>query len=138
MACVLPVIADLLVHWMAETGHGAIRMLRARVAWAARTCDIIVDAAETGRWLRDLSSRGYAELDWEQDLWTVAPLVVTRLPGPDALAVVVGMRSAAAEASLASLGIEVHRIAQPGGDSRLARPATVLLQYDQPEDLRNV
>lgn len=131
-------IGDLIIRWMTETGRGSIRDLRSRLEWAGRTSDIAVSRTETGRWLRDISSLGYAELDWASDLWTVSPTVVTRLPGPDGFAVVVGSRTAATEQLADSLNVAVHRLPQPGTGSDLDRPTTLLLQYDSPAELREV
>src|SRR5947207_13239441 len=109
-------ISDVMARWMAETGQGSIRELRSRLAWMARTAGAVTPPAETGRWLRDLSSLAHAELDWGNDRWASAPLVVTRIPGPDGLALVAGARSHAADTGLDELAVEVHRVAQPRAD----------------------
>jgi hypothetical protein len=138
MAGVPGMNADLMLRWMSETGSGSIRDLRSRLEWLARTFDLIVGAATTGRWLRDLSGLGYAEADWTHDRWAVAPTVVTRLPGPDGFALITGARTAATEQRVNELDIEVFRLAQPRTGGDLARPTSILLQYDDPQDLPGV
>jgi hypothetical protein len=135
LAAVVRLLADLLLHWISDTGSGRIQDLRQRVAWAARTCDLSDSGPDTGRWLRDLSSLGHLELDWETGQWAAAPAVVTRLPGPDGLAVLAGARNADTEARLDALDVEVHRIPQAVAGV-LDRPTAVLLQYDTAAGLR--
>lgn len=130
------VTSDLLARWVAETGEGTTRDLRDRVHWAARTADTPVAAVEAGRWLRDLSSLGAIEIDWDAGRWSACPLVVTRLPGPDAYAVLAGPRTARQDAAVGRSALGVHRVPQPAiGPDHLDRPTVVLLQYDHPDDL---
>lgn len=130
------VTSDLLARWVAETREGTTRDLRDRAQWAARTADRVVSAAEAGRWLRDLSNLGSIEIDWDAGRWSACPLVVTRLPGPDAYAVLAGPRTARQDAAIERSALGVHRVPQPAtGPDHLDRPTVVLLQYDQPGDL---
>lgn len=129
-------ISDLLVRWVAETGEGSIRDLRARAAWASRTCDRPVRPTETGRWVRDLASMGHLEADWSADRWSACPLVLTRLPGPDGYALFAGPRTAAQDRKIGYGDFAVQRVAQPSGDeSCLDRPTVVLVQCDDGGDL---
>ena len=73
-------IGELLGEWMRLTGHGSISQYRQKAIWLSGTVDVRLDQGEPSRWLRDLSDRGYLELDWKQGRWDASPLVVTKLP----------------------------------------------------------
>lgn len=128
--------ADLALRWMSETGAGRVSDLRERLAWLARTEDFPVAAPAPGRWLRDISALGHAEIDWQHDRWAVAPPAITPLPCSDGTAVLAGSRRAGLLERLESTDVSVL-ICRPGpapGD--LPVPAAVLIQYDSTDGLR--
>lgn len=84
--------SDLLLTWMSETGSGDIRDLRQRLAWAARSADLNPKPYETGRWLRDISALGHAEVDWQHGRWAVAPAAAVLIPQSGGTAVLAGAR----------------------------------------------
>ena len=83
-------VGDLLFRWMSELGSGAIVDARSRIDWIARTANIEPRPHTSGRWLRDLSSLGHCEVDWDGGRWSVAPPALVRLPSAGGLAVVAG------------------------------------------------
>lgn len=85
-------VGDLLFRWMSELGSGAIVDARSRIDWIARTANIEPRPHASGRWLRDLSSLGHCEVDWDGGRWSVAPPALVRLPSAGGLAVVAGAR----------------------------------------------
>lgn len=127
-------VSDVICRWMAETGSGSIRALRGKLTWLARTEDRDISTFDSGRWLRDLSSLAHAELEWDRDVWAAAPLVLTRLPGADGLAILAGVRTRKVDSALDDLDLEVHRVGQPG-NNRLDRPTAIMLQYDTADEL---
>lgn len=85
-------VGDLLLRWMSEVGAGTTADLRARIDWIARTANIEPRSYTSGRWLRDLSSLGHCEVDWETGRWSIAPPALVRLPSAGGLAVIAGAR----------------------------------------------
>jgi hypothetical protein len=81
-----------MLAWMSETGSGDIQDLRQRITWLARTADRNPDKAESGRWLRDVSSLGHAEIDWATGRWAIAPATAALLPASDGTIVLAGRR----------------------------------------------
>lgn len=85
-------VGDILLRWMSEVGSGTIADLRNRIDWISRTVDLTLLPRASGRWLRDMSSLGHCEVDWNSGHWYVAPTALVRLPGADGLAVLTGAR----------------------------------------------
>ncbi|HJP78058.1 MAG TPA: hypothetical protein VJ914_27545 [Pseudonocardiaceae bacterium] len=81
-----------MLAWMSETGSGDIRDLRQRITWLARTAGRNPGTTESGRWLRDVSSLGHAEVDWARGRWTIAPATAALLPASDGTVVLAGRR----------------------------------------------
>ena len=129
--------ADLLLTWMSEVGSGDVSDLRKRVAWAARAADRSPSRYETGRWLRDLSSLGHAEIDWERGRWAAAPAAGVLLPGTGGMAVLAGSRRGRLVERLSELGVSVH-LERPAAayDEPLPAPASVYVQADSIAELR--
>ncbi|SDM42036.1 hypothetical protein SAMN05660642_02471 [Geodermatophilus siccatus] len=128
-------LGDQLAQWLAVQRSGRINRLRRTHDWLARTDNITAWPADSGRWLRDMAALGNLEVDWDTDRWSTTPLVLTRIPEGDGLALLVGCRSSSCDRTLDDLWLEVHRLPQVLHPSGLARPTVVLLQYDSPEDL---
>ncbi|MGY1709124.1 hypothetical protein ACI8AC_06390 [Geodermatophilus sp. SYSU D00758] len=82
-----------------------------------------------------MSALGSLELDWDRDRWSATPLVLTRIPHGDGLALLVGCRGESCERKLDGLDLEVHRLPQVSRPSGMPRPTVVLLQYDTVGDL---
>lgn len=131
-------VGDLLATWIAENGEGTISSARRGGAWLRHTLDLPVEPADTARWIRDVSSLSHIEANWATGRWTSAPLVITRLPASDGLALVAGRLTAATRHQLTELTPEAHLCAQPlpSGPPQLPRPHAVLLQYDSLDELR--
>lgn len=128
--------ADLLLTWMSEVGSGDIRDLRQRVAWAARAADRSPKSYETGRWLRDVSALGHAEIDWQRGNWAVAPAVASLLPATGGTAVLAGSRRVGLVDRLEELvAVHVERPAT-SHDGPLPVPSSVFVQSDSVEELR--
>jgi hypothetical protein len=128
--------ADLALRWMSETGAGPVSDLRDRLAWLAHTADLAVPGTATGRWLRDLSALGHAEIDWPHDRWAVAPAVITPLPCSDGTAVLAGARRAGLLERLQSTDLSVLTCRPDPAPGDLPVPTAVLLQYDSAAGLQ--
>lgn len=122
--------------WMSETGAGSVRDLRERVIWLARTADLRISRTSAGRWLRDLSALAYTEVDWHNDRWAMAPVVVTRLPASDGAAMLTGSRRAGLveQIEASEMSILHHQAVPAAGD--LPAPTSILIQYDDVNGLR--
>lgn len=128
--------SDLLLQWMSQVGSGSIRDLRQKVAWVARNADRNPKPYETGRWLRDISALGHAEVDWSTDSWAIGPPVATLLPASGGTAVIAGSRSADLEKKLET-ALFVHRHTVPFDNLQpLPSPTAVFLQADSIAELR--
>ena len=128
--------ADLLLTWMSEVGSGDVRDLRQRVAWAARAADRSPKPYETGRWLRDISALGHAEVEWDGGTWAIAPAVATLLPATGGTAVLAGSRRVGLVDRLEEL-VAVH-VETPvsSHDDPLPVPSSVFVQADSLAELR--
>lgn len=123
-------IGDLMLRWMSETGEGSARNLRERLQWLARTADLHATRADTGRWLRDVSALGHAEVNWEQDRWAVTPAAVTRLPAADGLAALTGSRLRATVSRLSATDLAVHEVPPEPAAPGIPVPTAVFVQFD--------
>ncbi|WP_089404252.1 hypothetical protein [Geodermatophilus saharensis] len=128
-------LGDLLAEWLAVQGSGSIDQFRRAHDWIARSADIMAPTFEAGRWLRDMSALGHIEVDWESGRWSTTPLVVTRLPESDGLALLVGCRTGVTLQAISDLDVEVLQLDQVTQTQGVARPSVVLLQYGGPDDL---
>lgn len=127
--------ADTMLAWMSETGSGDLRDLRQRVTWLARTANRNPTKTEPGRWLRDVSTLGHAEVDWEQDRWAIAPATAVLLPASDGTVVLAGRRPLDFVEQLEA-DFAVY-VADPDANdtSRLPVPSTVYLQTESLAEL---
>ncbi|SPT60533.1 hypothetical protein [Actinomadura madurae] len=129
--------ADLLLTWMSEVGSGDVRDLRQRVAWAARARDRSPKEYEIGRWLRDISGLGHAEIDWQGGNWTIAPAMAPLLPAAGGTAVLAGSRRVGLIDRLEE-SVAVHvQCPEAGHGGPLPVPSTVFLQADSFGQLRD-
>lgn len=120
---------DLLLTWMSETGGGRLRDLRSKAEWLGRTHGSDAGKRGVGRWLRDVSSLGHAEVDWAGDRWCVAPPVLARLPRADGVAVLVGARRPGLISLLEDrLAVTEHPFQAGSGHPSL--PMAVFVQFD--------
>jgi hypothetical protein len=129
------VLGDLLAQWLAVQRSGTVNRLRRAHDWLARTEEVNIQPADSGRWVRDMAALCNLEVDWETDRWSITPRVLTRIPEGDGLALLVGCRDASCDRALDDLDLAVHRLPQVTYASGLTRPDVVLLQYDSPDDL---
>lgn len=123
-------VADVMLRWMSETGAGKLADLRNQVRWIARTADLPAGQAAAGRWLRDISALGHAEVDWERGQWAVAPPAVMRLPAADGLAVLVGSRRHEFVDAFKAGDVAVHHFSPPTRVQDVPVPECVLIQFD--------
>ena len=123
-------IGDLMLRWMSEIGEGSARNLRERLQWLARTADLQATRADTGRWLRDVSALGHAEVDWAQDRWAVTPAAVVRLPAADGVAVLTGSRRRSTISRLSATDLAVHEVSPEPAAAGIPVPTAVFVQFD--------
>lgn len=123
-------IGELLGEWLRVTGSGTISRYKRSMSWLAGTNNIRLDKSEPGRWLRDLSDRGYLEVDWENDRWSCCPLVLTQLPNADGLAVLAGFVSRRSLSALSICSVEIHEAQPPKSPEGVVdRPRAFYIQY---------
>lgn len=128
--------SDLVLTWMSEVGSGDVHDLRKRITWMAHTEGHDPDRYEVGRWLRDLSSLGHVEVDWDGRRWAIAPAAGAILPLCGGTAVLAGSRRPGLVEQLETQDVSVYAEVPPLPEgSCLAAPATVYVQADSIEDL---
>ena len=127
--------ADLALQWMSESGAGRLRDLRERLEWLARTAGG-GSWTDTGRWLRNVSALGHAEIDWAGDRWAVLPPALVRLPACDGLAVLVGARRKRTLTALEETDLALHEVPPPASAAGLPSPTAILCQFDSLGDLQ--
>lgn len=127
--------ADTMLAWMSETSAGDVRDLRQRVTWLARTANLNPGKSASGRWLRDMSALGHAEVDWSRGRWAIAPTTATLLAAGDGTVVLAGRRPLDLIDQLeAEFAVYV---AEPEAtdEARLPTPTTVFLQTESVAEL---
>lgn len=130
-------LGELLGEWMRLTGTGSVATYRERSIWLAGTADLRLEQGEPGRWLRDLSDRGFLEVDWENGRWSCSPLALTKLPAADGIAVFAGFTHPSSLNVLKPMNVDVHTAdSTPPGANTLARPSATFIQYGSIADLR--
>lgn len=128
--------ADLIYRWMSETGTGSVSDLREKLAWLAHAEDTPTSRAATGRWLRDISALGHAEVDWQANRWSVALAVITPLPCSDGTAVLVGSRRTGLVERLERVDVSVTTYQSAVASGNLTVPTAVFVQYDDLDGLK--
>jgi len=128
-------VGDLLLRWMSEIGSGTTTDLRNRIDWIARTANIEPGSHTSGRWLRDLSSLGHCEIDWERGRWSVAPPALVRLPSAGGLTVIAGARRPRMMRALDDFcgWLPAARRVPPAGEVPL--PTTFYMTFTRESDL---
>lgn len=129
-------IGDLLLEWMSETGSGDVRRLREHLQWVARSEGPSDGRRVTGRWLRDISNLGHAEIDWHSGRWSIAPPSISLLPDSDCRAVLSGARRAGLVAAAREGDLGLDEIPQAASGSDLAAPTALLVTYGSQSSLR--
>ncbi|MFF3600896.1 hypothetical protein [Kitasatospora indigofera] len=126
-------IGDLLLRWLSERQGGSVTALREGIRSTARAYGIDTSEYADWNWVREVSSLGFLDSDLRADRWSAAPLVLTRLPFSDGLALITGARSAAVRAVLGSAAadwLELLEIPGEAGEGAVPLPATLMVQYD--------
>lgn len=122
---------------MSEVGSGDVLDLRQRIAWAARSSDRNPRPRDTGRWLRDVSSLGHAEIDWSNGRWAIAPAVATLVPGAGGTAVLAGQRRTGLLECLEDVfAVHIGEHAS-SHDAPLCAPSSVYVQTDSVDAMRS-
>ncbi|MER5352072.1 hypothetical protein ABT093_17300 [Kitasatospora sp. NPDC002551] len=126
-------IGDLLLRWLSERQGGSVTALREGVRSTAQAYGIGTTEYSDWDWVRDLSSLGFLDADFRTDRWSAAPLVLTRLPFSDGLALITGARPAAVRRALDSASADWLELLEIPGETRqgaVPLPATLMVQYD--------
>lgn len=131
-------IGDILLRWMSEVGSGTIVNLRARIEWMCRTVNLDLPAYASGRWLKDMSSLGHCELDWDAGRWAIAPAAVVALPGGDGLAILVGRRRLRALQALDDAGMWIEEARRQSTQDEVPAPKTLYAPFSAIEELIEV
>ena len=126
---------ELFLTWMSEVGSGGVRDLRERLAWFTRNHDFSAGASLTGRWLRDLSALGHAEIDWPLDRWAIAPAAAVLLPACGGTAVLAGRRCVGLDALLERTDLAFFEERAATSDDSIPVPASLFVQADSISDL---
>ncbi|MGC4154862.1 MAG: hypothetical protein QM628_17560 [Propionicimonas sp.] len=130
---------DLLLTWMSETGAGAVRGLSDRLAWYMRSRNFTPERRSTGRWLRDISALGHAEIDWGNDRWAIAPAAAALLPAAGGTAVLAGRRRVGLRDALAdSNDLATFERPHAARSSDLPAPTSIFVQSDSIDQLSSV
>lgn len=129
-------IGSVLLRWVSERGGGKTSELREGIRTAAQAHGVALSEYADWDWMRTASALGFLDFDLRADRWSAAPLVLTRLPHADGLALVTGARTTAVSNVLqhaADDWLELLAVpAEPRGGA-VPLPDTLLVQYDDPQ-----
>jgi hypothetical protein len=131
-------IGDLLLRWLSERGSGRLTELREGVRDTARAHGLTVSEYADWDWVRTASALGFLDFDMRADRWSAAPLVLTRLPFSDGLALITGARTTAASRALQDAAEQWLELLPVPGEARggsVPLPIALLVQYDDPDTL---
>ncbi|WP_412076274.1 hypothetical protein ACLF6K_11595 [Streptomyces xanthophaeus] len=129
-------VGGVLLRWAAERGGGKAAELRQGIRGTAQSYGLRLTEYAHWDWMRTASALGFLDLDLRADQWSAAPLVLTRLPHADGLALITGARTAAASCQLqraAENWLELLRVPDEPRDGAVPLPDTLLVQYDDPD-----
>ncbi|MFD8290119.1 hypothetical protein ACFV2B_18160 [Streptomyces lavendulae] len=129
-------VGGVLLRWAAERGGGRAAELRQGVRATAQSYGLRLTEYAHWDWVRTASALGFLDVDLRADRWSAAPLVLTRLPHADGLALITGARTAAASDQLQRAGedwLELLTIPDEPRDGAVPLPDTLLVQYDDPD-----
>ncbi|MEG9247157.1 hypothetical protein V6S67_03580 [Arthrobacter sp. Soc17.1.1.1] len=128
---------DLLLHWLSSREKDSFgTAITAIAAMAEGTAQARHKAAWTC--LRGMEELGHLDLLRAESRWCIRPTTITQLPGPAALALIIGRRTPDLEAHLDDAAA-LHRIdPAPSGAVSSGRPSTLLLEYDSEADLEQI
>lgn len=131
-------LGDVLLRWLSELGRGELRDVKPSMSWLALKTRPRLEQGATGRWLRDASALGHMDVDWRNRRWSVAPPALTSLPFAGGFAVLCGSRLDSLERRLETLDdprVYVHRVDNQAPDRDIPSPGSLIIQYDDPNDL---
>lgn len=83
--------ADVAVRWMSEIGGGRLNILRKDLRWFSGAKSARERSA-VDRWIQDLVTLGFVDVDWKRDEWVMADASLTTIPGGYGYALLVGAR----------------------------------------------
>lgn len=83
--------ADVAVRWMSEIHGGRLSRLRKDIRWFAED-ESAQGRKAVDRWIRNLVTLGFVDVDWERDEWVMADPSLTTIPGGYGYALLVGAR----------------------------------------------
>ncbi|MBK3583273.1 hypothetical protein [Streptomyces sp. PvR018] len=129
-------VGGVLLRWVAERGGGKVAELRQGIRGTAQSYGLRLTEYAHWDWMRTASALGFLDLDLRADRWSAAPLVLTRLPHADGLALITGARTAAASGQLqraAEDWLELLMVPDEPRDGAVPLPDTLLVQYDDPD-----
>ncbi len=126
---------EVLLTWMSETGSGDIASLRDRVSWLARSHNYTGFRHLAGRWLRDISALGHAEIDWASGRWAIAPATAVLLPECGGTVVLAGSRRSGLLRELGE-SFDAFSIDRPfSSDDSIPPPPSVFIRTESIQSL---
>lgn len=124
----------LLLRWVSEQGAGALSEIKQGMWWLASKHCPDIESGAPGRWLRDVVSLAYIDIDWRNRVWCAAPPVLTRLPHARGLAVLTGSRTAAFDVRLGQAQqdslLELFRVPSTRPLRDIPLPPSLIVQFD--------
>lgn len=131
---------DAAVRWMSEIRGGQLSRLRKDIRWFAE--------AESGnarsavdRWIRDLVTLGYVDVDWRRDQWVMVEPLLTPIPGGHGYALLVGARGQRLATTLArAIDLDdpvLVEVPSSGVEQALPSPSAIFVTYRTSEELES-
>ncbi|WP_406727388.1 hypothetical protein WJ438_26035 [Streptomyces sp. GD-15H] len=131
-------IGGVLLRWLSESRSGRASALRDGVRSQAQAWGRELREYADWDWMRGAMALGFIDVDLRADRWSVAPLVLTRLPHADGLALLTGARTTETQARIEAAAqewMELISVPHQSVAGEVPLPDTLLLQY---EDLRSL
>ncbi|SNT60301.1 hypothetical protein SAMN05443665_105641 [Actinomadura meyerae] len=135
-------VGDLLLNWASENGAGDLSVMLSTVEWASRRFRITTTSGAPGRWVRDASSLGYLDVDWQAGKWSVAPAVLTALPMSGGLLLLTGTRNRAMDSRIEDaaqdMGLEYYLAISHVQEGDIPLPKSVIFMTDPGTDMERL
>ncbi|PXX64176.1 hypothetical protein DFR70_105361 [Nocardia tenerifensis] len=124
--------ADIAIRWMSEVRGGRLSRLRKDIRWFAED-ESTQGRKAVDRWIQNLVTMGFVDVDWGRDEWVIADPSLTTIPGGYGYALLVGARHQRLTSELARArdldDPVLVEVPGTGSEKDLPSPSSIFVAY---------